>query len=614
MILTRRTDPGRFTAITVVTFGLLILSGCGAGIEPASIDPSSHRRLSVGEIVGFTGSYGSHVWLGIPFALPPEGGRRWRKPEPAPGWKGRREALEFGSPCPQLATSFVGVTDRPQGTYAGSEDCLVLNVYAPRLETKEVPDGDDLLPVMVWIHGGGNSVGHASFYDGGKLAQTQNVVVVMINYRLGPLGWFRHAALRNGARDAAEASGNFGILDQIEALRWVRDNIAGFGGNPDNVTIFGESAGGRDVVALLLSPLAEGLFHRAISQSGSARENPTDTAESFAGAKEPGHRNSSNEILAKLLVRAGRAGDRSAAIALIRSMSLDEIEVFLYETHPARLMRMYAQGSQEPIPDVPNVFADGTVLPATPPLELFAAGKFNRVPVMFGTNRDEQKIIMFASDEYVKNFLGFLPRLRDETAFNLRASALSTAWKLVGADAPADAIRRSGASNVYVYRWDWDEEPTVLGADLSDMIGAAHGFEIPFVFGHYELGEANVVWTKTNEPGRDELSRAMMSYWTEFARMGSPGRGREGELPNWTPWNVTPGAPKFAILDTAAGGGVRMSSESVVPELLISKVKAENRDRPREERCETYRQVGLRLESIGRAVPGAAECGATVAP
>ena len=362
------------TVVAVTTLWLLVLSGCGRDFDPAAIDPSSQRRLPVGPVVGFTGSYGSHVWLGIPYARPPAGERRWRKPVPAPSWKGRREALEVGWPCPQLATPFAGVADQAPGTYAGNEDCLVLNVYAPRLETNELPAGDDRLPVMVWIHGGGNSVGHASYYDGGKLAQAQNVIVVTINYRLGPLGWFRHAALREDARDAAEASGNFGTLDQIEALRWVRDNIAGFGGSPDNVTIFGESAGGRDIMALLLSPLSEGLFHRAIAQSGSVREVSALEAEAFADAPEPGHRHSSNEIFSKLLVRAGRARDRSGAIALIRSMSGDEIEAFLYETRPARLIRVYSQGRDEAIPIVPSVFADGTVLPIGPPLERFAAG------------------------------------------------------------------------------------------------------------------------------------------------------------------------------------------------------------------------------------------------
>ena len=220
---------------------------------------------------------------------------------------------------------------------------------------------------------------------------------------------------------------------------------------------------------------------------------------------------------------------------------------------------------------------------------------------------------MYSSSEYVRQFLGFLPRLRDKESFNRRAAAVSGAWKLVGADAPAAAIRQSGASDVYVYRWDWDEEPSVMGADLSVMLGASHAFEIPFVFGHYDLGKANAIWTKDNAPGRDELSEAMMSYWTEFARTGNPGRGRKGDLPVWKPWDVTPGSPKFLILDTAVGGGPRMSADALTLEKLIARVRAENRDRSERERCETYRQVDAWLDFIGSSFPDAAECRAMAA-
>ena len=152
-------------------------------------------------------------------------------------------------------------SDDPSGI-GGQEDCLYLNVFAPKAP------GVGKRPVMVWIHGGGNSIGTASFYDGSHLATSQDVVVVTTQYRLGPLGWLRHAALRAGTTDATEQSGNFGTLDLVAALRWVRDNAAAFGGDPDNVTIFGESAGGQDVYTLLLAPQARGLFHRAIAQSG----------------------------------------------------------------------------------------------------------------------------------------------------------------------------------------------------------------------------------------------------------------------------------------------------------------------------------------------------------
>ncbi|HEM47360.1 MAG TPA: hypothetical protein ENO23_10000, partial [Alphaproteobacteria bacterium] len=255
--------------------------GCAADRATPSreIDETSLRHPPAGDVVGYTGQYGSHVWSGLPYAAPPRGELRWRAPRPLARWSGRYEATRPATPCPQIASTFAGVVDQEPGTHAGDEDCLQLDVYAPRMEPEALPGEDARLPVMVWIHGGGNVVGHAGFYDGGHLAQSQDVVVVAIHYRLGPLGFFRHAALRADARNALEASGNFGLLDQIRALEWVRDNIAAFGGDPANVTVFGESAGGRDVLALLLSEPARGLFHRAIAQSGAVRYAPLEESE-----------------------------------------------------------------------------------------------------------------------------------------------------------------------------------------------------------------------------------------------------------------------------------------------------------------------------------------------
>lgn len=595
--------PAASGLILAVSTALIAITACGR--EPTAplpiADVSAHRSLPAGEVVGFTAGPGNHAWLGLPFATPPVGERRWRSPEAAPRWPGVRDALAFGSPCSQLATPFAGVVDQEPGTYAGDEDCLYLNVYAPRFEADAVPQGGERRPVMVWIHGGGNSVGHASFYDGGTLAQTQDVVVVTINYRLGPFGWFRHAALREGAANAVEASGNFGTLDQMRALQWVQENIVAFGGDPGNVTVFGESAGGRDVIALLVSPLAKGLFHRAIVQSGNARALALDEAESFVDAATPGLPNSSNEILARLLVRSGRAADRSGALTEIERSNAGEISAFLRATPPEDLVFAYVTDDLEGIPDVPNIFSDGVVLPSEPPLERLAtAGGFNDVPTIFGTNRDESKIFMFASPTYVQQWLGFLPRLRDPDQFNATAAATSLAWKLAGADAPATAMRSGGATDVYVYRWDWDEEPSVLGADLGEMIGAAHGFEIPFVFGHYDLGpRANVVWTDENRPGRDLLSSQMMSYWTEFARTGRPGRGRAGDLVEWSVWASDEGATRFMLLDTAAGGGLRISEEGATAAAVEDIVA--NAPGLERTRCAVAERTSRTLVGIGEA-------------
>jgi para-nitrobenzyl esterase len=303
-------------------------------------DPTSKRVTQSGELMGFTGQYGSHAWLGIPYAKPPVGALRWRAPQPPTPWAGTREALSFGSPCTQYASTFGGVTDAKPGTPVGSEDCLYLNIWAPRVDAKNIPRGDDRLPVMLWFHGGGHTIGEGGFYNGGNLAATQNVIVITMNYRLGPFGWFRHAALRGEGTSEADRSGNFGTLDLIRALEWTHENIAAFGGDPDNVTIFGESAGGMNVFNLLVSTRAEGLFHRAIAQSGSLMMDSVAEAENFIDDREPGHKSSSNEILLRLLIKDDLASDRNEAKRRLAAMSNEEIETSSRQNelrHPRRL-------------------------------------------------------------------------------------------------------------------------------------------------------------------------------------------------------------------------------------------------------------------------------------
>ena len=573
---------------------------------PHSADPSSLRHTPGGDVEGFVGRYGSHVWLGLPYARPPLGERRWRAPEPGEPWSGTREALQFAAHCPQLASRFAGVSSVAAGTPTGDEDCLHLNVYAPRFAPEQVPTGKARLPVMVWIHGGGNVVGLADFYDGGNLAASQNVVIVTLNYRLGPLGWFRHAALRGPDTSPAERSGNFGTLDLVRALEWVRDSIAAFGGDPQNVTIFGESAGGHDVYTLLLSPNARGLFHRAIVESGGTWLTSPARAENFTDDAVPGHSHSSNEVIAALLVRDGQAKDRQAAKAKLAAMSGDAVARYLRGKPAFDLFAVYSTDAREQLIDVPMVFADGTVLPSDDPLAHFAsADGWNRVPVMIGTNRDEDKLFLSVNPLYVKRWFGVVPRVRNPKLYLATADAMSAMWKATGADGPAAAMRKV-SPDVFVYRFDWDEEPTLLGFDAGKFIGAGHGLEIPFVFGHWNLGrEANRLFAASSRPGREALSAQMRSYWSEFARTGAPGRGRGGDLPEWTAWDPSAGGHKYAVLDTPDGGGVRMGSEPVEPAGVLAAIDADPRLKSDRERCwvlrETFRYSKDEYEKAGGA-------------
>ncbi|GAG16719.1 unnamed protein product, partial [marine sediment metagenome] len=258
-----------------------------------------------------------------------------RPPEP---WEGVREALVSGPPCVQV-NGILGVdpsaADLDEGEAAGSEDCLGLNVFAPAFPPGEVPVAGERLPVMVWIHGGGNTVGSAAIYDGGTLAQKHRVIVVTTNYRLGALGWFSHAAIAPAGTNPDDASGNYGTLDQIRALEWVRENIASFGGDPNRVTVFGESAGGRNVLSLVASPRASGLFHRAISQSGGTRTSSLSSARNLHDAADvPGHEFSSGEVLLSLLRADGRAEDRDSARRALAGMTPESVADYLRSKTP----------------------------------------------------------------------------------------------------------------------------------------------------------------------------------------------------------------------------------------------------------------------------------------
>jgi para-nitrobenzyl esterase len=572
---------------------LVLVPACGslrgsADRAPATPDPATVRTTSSGTVLGTAGRHGGWAWLGIPYARPPVGDLRWRAPEPPAPWTGTREAIRVASPCPQLASPFGGIEGVPRGTPAGSEDCLYLNVWAPK-------DARGL-PVMVWIHGGGNSVGHGGFFDGSNLATSGDVVVLTLNYRLGPLGWLRHVALRGDGTTEAERSGNFTTLDLIRALEWVRDDVAAFGGDPGNVTIFGESAGGTNVVTLLASPLARGLFHRAIVESAGRRTFTPDQAERFADDPIPGHRNSSNELLVALLLADHVAADRGAAKAHLAAMSRDEIARYLRARTSEELLTAASPGNFGGLLDLPAVFHDGTVLPRETPFDVLGErGRYNAVPVVFGTTRDETKLFLFSNPALVRRWFGIFPVVRDRPSYELSAEYGSKLWKAGSVDEVALRMRRVNGQRVWAYRFDWREEPTILGLDLGGLLGAAHGFEIPFVFGHFDLGrEADRLWTKENEPGRTTLSAAMMSYWAEFAHAGDPGTGRHGELPRWSAWDgPEEGKPTFVVLDTPAGGGIRMSSDVVTKASVVAEIDADPRMPTEREKCERFRELAL---------------------
>jgi para-nitrobenzyl esterase len=577
--------PSLIVTATLVASSLL--ASCGGKPAPVADDsatrqmPSKHASGTT-RVHGLAGTYGNQMWLGVRYAQAPAGDKRFRAPVPHSETSADVTAQAFGSACPQLGHPF-GVADARVDEPIGDEDCLFLNVYTPRMTAEEAKAAR--LPVMVWVHGGGNVVGHAAGFDGGRLAQQERVVVVAINYRLGPLGFFSHPALREGAT-ALDASGNYGLLDVIASLGWVRDRVAGFGGDPGNVTVFGESAGARNVLSLLIAPDARGLFHRAIAQSGMVRRQ--DREHATRPAAEGGHKNSATEVLVRMLVAEGKAGDETGARATLAKMPSAEVAGLLRSTTPAKLNTAYVKEPDESMPAVPNLISDGVVLPLPHPLEVLGKREARAdVPVLLGTNRDENKTFLFGHPGLVRRLTPLYMRLRDAPRYNALAEAMSRSWKVGGADAPAGALAESGGT-VFVYRFDWDEQPSVLGANLAEMIGAGHGVEIPFVFGHFDLGaRANVIFTEENAPGREQLAQAMMGYWAAFARSGQPGKGGR-ELPEWAPFGQ---AQTFMVLDTAAGGGVRPAAGKLAMDDVIAAVDRDERLRDPRERCAVLREV-----------------------
>lgn len=545
---------------------------------PAIADDAATRQLDSGVIRGFSNAAGGHTWLGIPYAAPPVGERRWRAPRAPANWAGRRDALRAGSPCIQYGSPLGGVG--AAGTRQGAEDCLYLNVYSPRLDPSAAHGAR--LPVMVWIHGGGNTVGHAAFWDGSVLAQRENAIVVMINYRLGPFGWFRPPAQE--ADTPEDRSGNYGTLDTIEALRWVARNAAAFGGDPENVTVFGESAGGTNALALLIAPQARGLFHRMIIQS---------LGFGFARQDEPAALRATERALLVALQRAGRAADADSAARVAAALSSAERASLLRELDPWELYSTYERAASE-WDRIPTVFQDGYVLRSGPITDLLAdPSQHHDVPVILGTNRDEPKIFMAFDPRHVRTALGLPISLRDPERYDREARYRSLLWKADSVDSLAEVLARHGAP-AWGYRWDWDEQGRAFGfVDISRIVGAAHGLEISFVLGQFDVGpQSELLFHTDNAAPRLHLSERMMGYWAEFARRGDPASGGRPDGTAWLPWPTaaaTEGQPRdrLLIFDTPIDGGIRMADARIDRATVVQLMESEIAVAA--DRCEAFR-------------------------
>lgn len=559
-------------------------AACGPrAVAPPVADLATTVTTTLGQTVGFTAENGARVWRGLPYAAPPVGDLRWRAPRPAAPWEGVRESLEHPAWCAQLTNRLDEGYGLKPGTVAGSEDCLYLNVYAPPESASDAP-----APVMVWIHGGANVWGRIESYDAAMLAARENVVVVTIQYRLGPFGFLSHPALRATAETPDDRAANFAILDQVAALKWVRDNAAAFGGDPDRVTIFGESAGGHDVAALLVTPQAQGLFQRAIMESGLTITEPRRYAE--ANDNVPGRDLNPSGLAVRTLLGDEADGlSRPALADRLRALPADDVvAAFLGEGVFVELPRLIEDGVTIP---------EGGMGPALAQVS---------VPLMTGTNRDETRLFNFLDPTQVANFAKLRYWARDPAAYDVRSDYESLFWRLHAVDDVARAI--DGAAPVYAYRFDWDDEGSALFSDFSQLLGAGHSIEIPFVFADWSFGGrlGKILYNKKNRTGREAVSDAMMSYWAAFARDGAPGRGADGAHPEWTPWR--PDGVAVMAFDAPADGGVRMAYEAETAASAIAAMRADPRLADEAAFCAVYASAASWFPMAALGAPAPAGC------
>jgi para-nitrobenzyl esterase len=447
-------------------------------------------QISVAKVTGGTveGTVkdGIASFKGIPFAAPPVGELRWKAPQPVKPWQGVRKAQDF-APGPMQDTAFGGKLGGPQKI---SEDCLYLNVWTGAKKAGEKR------PVMFWIYGGGFGVGMTSTptYDGTNLAK-KGVVLVSVAYRLGPFGFLAHPEL---SKESGKGSGSYGIQDQIAGLRWVKANIAKFGGDPKNVTIFGESAGAKSVGFLVTSPMARGLFQRAISESGGAAAPPV------------------------LTLREAEAQGK----AYLSKLGADDIKTARALTAEKIQSDTKGMGNFKPVPDGETVVED--------PYALFETGKFNNTPILVGTNSDEgslfltQKITSGTFEQYIRNkyaaggvedILKAYPHANDAEAIQSAKNAIrefSFAWSTWNW---ARLQSKNGKYKAYVYYYD-HRTP-------ASPNGSSHAAELAYVFGN--LGNSGQ-FGGSNGAEDKALSELLTSYWINFAKKGDPnGPG----LPIW---------------------------------------------------------------------------------
>jgi para-nitrobenzyl esterase len=466
-----------------------------------SLPPTVTLEVGALEGIHFSSAPNEVAFLGVPYAATPVGDLRWKPPQPVSKWAGTRKATQFGASCPQLPAAWLP-------DLGWNEDCLYLNVWTTKLSASS------RRPVIVWFHGGGNKAGRSQHTPLGPALSRLGVVVVSVNYRLGPLGFLAHPALT--AESEHHASGNYGLLDQLHALKWIRENVSRFGGDPGRITVMGHSAGAVDTCLLMASPMAAGLFQRAILQSGDCQSilNQDIRAplpyNSIVGSGESVGERLANEL--------GVAND-PRLLRNLRSISADKI------------LEAWSKDPQVSL----DAVVDGWVIPEQP-AKIFAEGKQLHIPVLVGSTADEATIFVGHNgpktvEQYKKYLLADTGKYADQEfqAYPAASDADVPARFLqlqndvfaYGAHSIARSMARAG-QKAYLYYFSY------VGRGKRAQFGAHHGEELWFLSDSFPSD-----WERS--PDDKKLGEIMRAYWTQFAKKGDP---NSTGIPDWPAYDA----------------------------------------------------------------------------
>ncbi|TQI81170.1 carboxylesterase type B [Serratia fonticola] len=500
-----------FSALMVIG----IISGCDDSStfnkkSSPSFTQDTERSIASGPIRGALNSDASALgWLGIPYAAAPIGKLRWHAPASVEPWTDVRDTTTYANVCTQVSS----------GKTIGAEDCLYLNVWRPNSDETD-------LPVMVYVHGGSNRTDSGNNYVGDKLATKANAIIVTINYRLDVLGYLTTPALRTG--DPLSDSGNYALLDIRKALQWVQENIAAFGGDSSNVTLAGQSAGARDVMASLISPEFKGLYQKAILMSGGETLSTVEAGEATA-----------NTVIESLLVKSGTVSDVESAQAWLAAATNEEVSSFLYSQSAQDLVQTLP-GSTIRMQPFTHLFMDGVVIPKEG-FDIIASGNYNQVPVMLGSNYDEFGAFNLLDPAFFPKLkTGELDQPDEYETFSKSRKYGSQLYASFCVETFAQRLYDAGATDIYSYRMRWGHDVEAASAENVKYIGATHGADVDFVFG-YEMNPANGMFANTplytpkNSQGRQLLTASVMAYYGDFLHHGAPAVVDSLSWPKWTP-------------------------------------------------------------------------------